>query len=363
MTRTSVLVFVLALLLPGCSSFGYYSSAVGGHMEVMQATRPISDVIDDPKCDPVLKAKLEEVRRIRDFASKELGLPDNQSYRTYADIKRNYVTWNVFAAPEFSLQPNNWCMLVVGCVSYRGFHDQKEAEQLASELRKQGFDTYVGGIPAYSTLGYFSDPVLNTFLRSGTIAVARLIFHELSHQVLFVEGDTVFNESFATAVENEGLRRWLAHKATPEVKNSVTAQQQRYAAIVELVGSYRGKLQEIYSSDLPVAAKRQAKADVFAEIRRTYLSQQEALGAPPTYKAWLEQDFNNAKLASLGLYTQLLPAFETLIEAEGHDLPRFYRRVAQMVSLPFAERRAALNLPQAPAKALLASESGITTPY
>ncbi len=359
MTRTSVLVFLLSLFLPGCSSLGYYSNAVGGHIEILQASRPISDVIDDPTCDPALKAKLEEVRRIRDFASNNLGLPDNQSYRSYADIKRQFVTWNVFAAHEFSLQTNNWCMLVVGCVGYRGFHDKKEAELLASELRQQGFDTYIGGIPAYSTLGYFSDPVLNTFLRSGTIEVARLIFHELSHQVLFVEGDTVFNESFATAVENEGLRRWLAHKATPDLKNSVTAQQKRHAAIVELVGSYRGKLQEIYGSELSVDAKRMAKAEVFSEIKRTYLSQQEAQGTPPAYKAWLEQDFNNAKLASLGLYTQLVPAFEALLEAEGHDLPRFYDRVAQMVNLPFAERRAALNLPL-PAKALLASESSAT---
>ena len=335
--------FVLALLLSGCSTLSYYSHAVGGHIEVMQAAHPINEVIDDPKCDPVLKKKLEEVRLIRDFASRELGLPDNQSYRTYADIHRPFVTWSVFASPEFSLQPKTWCMPIVGCVGYRGFHDQKEAESLASELRHEGFNTYVGGIPAYSTLDYLNDPVLNTFLKFGSLEVARLIFHELAHQVLYVDGDTTFNESFAVSVENEGLRRWLAHLSKPELEYSVTAQQEHKAEFVELVSGHRGKLQEIYVSDLSIKTKRQAKADVMAEIERDYLSQQEAKGKSPYYKEWLEQDFNNAKLASLGMYNQLLPNFEALLVEEGHDLPRFYRVVGNLGSLPFKQRRAALN--------------------
>lgn len=341
--RAGATILLLAGVLSGCSSLGYYSQAVGGHIEVMQASRPIGELIDDPQCDPELRKKLEAVRVIRDFASSDLGLPNNDSYRSYADIKRQFVVWNVFAAPEFSLQNMNWCMLVVGCVGYRGFHDQGQAEQLASELREQGFDTYVGGVPAYSTLGYFSDPVLSTFLKSGSLAVARLIFHELSHQVLYVEGDAVFNESFATAVENEGLRRWLAHEQTPELANAVTVDQQRHAALVELVTSYRGRLQEIYGSDLPAAAKRVAKSAVIAEIKTNYLDLQQAQGAAPVYKDWLERSLNNAKMATLSIYTQLLPAFDALLEAEGHDLPRFYRRVAELGRLPFAERRAVLG--------------------
>jgi len=336
-------VFVVALLLSGCSTLSYYSHAVGGHIEVMQAAHPINEVIDDPKCEPALKKKLEEVRRIRDFASRELGLPDNRSYRTYADIHRPFVTWNVFAAPEFSLLPKTWCMPIVGCVGYRGFHSQNEAESLASELRREGFDTYVGGIPAYSTLGYLNDPVLNTFLKFGDIEVARLIFHELAHQVLYVDGDATFNESFAVAVENEGLRRWLAHVEKPELQYMVTAQQQHKAEFVRLVSGYRDRLKEIYASDLSINAKRQAKADVMAEIQRDYLNQQEAKGKPPYYKEWLEQDFNNAKLGSLAMYNQLLPNFEALLEAEGRDLPRFYRLVAILGSLPFKQRQAALE--------------------
>jgi predicted aminopeptidase len=343
MTKVSLPILLLAISLHGCSSLGYYGNAVGGHIEVMQATRPIAELIEDPKCDPALKKNLEEVRLIRDFASSDLGLPNNDSYRSYADIKRPFVTWNVFAAPEFSLQNMNWCMLVVGCVGYRGFHDKGEAEKLADELRQQGFDTYVGGVPAYSTLGYFSDPVLNTFLKFGNLEVARLIFHELSHQVLYIEGDTVFNESFATAVENEGLRRWLAHKNTPELGNAVTAHQKRHKEVVELVANYRGRLQQIYDSDIPTDAKRSAKAGVISELRNNYLDRQQAQGTAPVHREWFELHLNNAKMATLGMYTQLLPEFEALIEAEDHDLPRFYRRVAELASLPFSERRAALG--------------------
>lgn len=331
------------LSLSGCSNLGYYSQAVGGHLEVMQASRAITEVIEDPKCDPVLKKRLEEVRHIRDFASRELGLPDNDSYRSYADLQRPFVTWNVFAAPEFSLKPETWCMLVVGCVSYRGFYSQADAELLAKELQQQGLDTYVGGVPAYSTLGYFSDPVLNTFLKSGTVEVARLIFHELAHQLIYVEGDTAFNESFATVVENEGLRRWMASKANPELGRDIDARRQHKTSLVELINSHRGRLNEIYASDLPNESKRIAKAEVMNDIRRTYLRTQEDSGKAPVYKQWLEQDLNNAKIASLALYTQLYPAFEALLREEGNDLPRFYQRVKVLANAPYQERNAFLK--------------------
>lgn len=347
MPSARLLALVLAALLSGCSSLGYYSQAVGGHVEVMLAARPIAELVEDAATDPALRKTLEEVRRIRDFASHELGLPDNDSYRTYADLQRPFVTWNVFAAPEFSLQAENWCMLVVGCVSYRGFYRRQDAESLASEMREQGFDTYVGGIPAYSTLGYFSDPLLNTFMKSGNVEIARHIFHELAHQVVFVEGDTVFNESFATAVEDEGLRRWLAHKANPGALRAIGEQRRRKAAFVEFVKGYRSKLQEVYASNLPDDAKRRTKAAIMADMKLAYLNQQAAQGNPPVYQQWLERDLNNAKLVTLSLYTQLLPAFEALLEEEGRDLARFFRRVAALGQLSLAERKAALNQLQA----------------
>ena len=343
MPRVFGLVLLLTLTLPGCSNLGYYSQAVGGHLEVMRASRPIKEVVEDPQCDPSLKKKLEEVHQIRDFASHHLDLPENDSYRSYADLQRPYVTWNVFAAPEFSLKAEKWCMLVVGCVAYRGFYNQSEAEALAEELRHQGFDTYVGGVPAYSTLGFFSDPVLNTFLRSGSLEVARLIFHELAHQMIYVEGDTAFNESFATLVENEGLRRWIEHRGNPKLARDVDDRRQQKTSFVELVNSYRSKLHDIYSSDLSDDAKRIAKAEIMSDMKHAYLSQQEALGKQPAYKQWLEKDLNNAKIASLSLYTKLYPAFEALLTEEANSLPRFYDRVRLLGSMPVAERTAALK--------------------
>ncbi len=339
--RLTLVAFVF--VLSGCSSLSYYSQAVSGHMEVMRAARPIAEVIEDPACDSDLRKKLQEITRVRDFASRQLGLPDNNSYRSYADLGRPYVTWNVFAAPEFSLKPESWCLLVVGCIGYRGFYDQNEAEAFADTLRQQGFDTYVGGTAAYSTLGYFSDPVLNTFLKSGGTEEARLIFHELAHQVAYAEGDTVFNESFATAVENEGLRRWLIYKANPKLDHNVAIYHQRKAAFFEHVNAYRKKLQEIYASNKGENDKRRAKTEILAEMKQSYLEQQEKRGAPPIYKPWFEKDLNNAKLASLALYTQLLPAFEELLAEENYDLPSFYQRVKALSRLPHDDRQAAIR--------------------
>ena len=211
-------IVILTLLLAGCASLGYYAQAVGGHLKVMSAARPIEEILQDTSTNPALKKRLENAHAAREFASRELALPDNNSYRSYADLGRPFVVWNVFAAPEFSVEPEKWCMFYVGCVSYRGYYERDEAERYAAELRKSGLDTYVGGIPAYSTVGYFNDPVLNTFLRFGDTETARTIFHELAHQLLFVEGDTVFNESFAATVENEGLRRWFARNGNQEAQ-------------------------------------------------------------------------------------------------------------------------------------------------
>jgi predicted aminopeptidase len=341
--RLAVASLALSLLLTACSSIDYYSQAIGGHLQLMLAARPIGEVIADPQSDPDLRASLEEVRRIRDFASSELGLPDNGSYRSYADLKRPFVVWNVFAAPEFSLHAEKWCMLVVGCVAYRGFYDKRGAELLAEDLRRQGFDTFVGGVQAYSTLGYFDDPVLNTFLISGSLDVARVIFHELAHQLIYVDGDTDFNESFATAVENEGLRRWLLRSTKPGLAQAVAERDKRRATFVTLVAQYREKLDELYLSQRPDAEKRLAKAEILVQMKHAYADLQDLSGATASYASWFERDLNNAKIASLTLYTRFVPAFEALLHAEGDDLPRFYRRVRELAALPKGERHALLD--------------------
>ncbi len=344
--RNAALPFMLAALLgasqAGCSSLSYYAQAVGGHLDVMRAAHPINDVMRDPAGDPLLKKKLQDVQAIREFASRELGLPDNNSYRSYVDVGRPYVVWNVFAAPEFSLEPKRWCMLMVGCVSYRGYYDKHEAEQLAAELRAEGYDTYIGGVPAYSTLGYFDDPVLNTFLRLGTPEVARTVFHELAHQLIFVQDDSLFNESYATAVENEGMRRWLGTHAAPEQRAIFELQQERKAAFSALMRDYRKKFRALYGMGGTDDQQRGAKADLLDALRRDYAELKTSWDGYSGYDKFFGDDLNNAKLVSLSLYSELVPAFEALLNKEGHDLPRFYERVKALAALGKEARRGAL---------------------
>lgn len=337
--RSSVLPLLLAGLLAACGNLGYYAQAIGGHFDVVRAAVPISDVIDNPASDPALRKKLADVRAIRQFASRELGLPDNNSYRSYADLGRPYVLWNVFAAPEFSMEAKPWCLLMVGCVNYRGYFDRQDAERLAAELRAEGYDTFVGGVSAYSTLGYFDDPVLNTFLRLGTAEVARTVFHELAHQLVFVPDDSPFNESFATAVENEGMRRWLAAHAGPEQRAAFEAQRARRTAFTGLLRDYRAKFKTLYADTHASARQRAAKAELLAALRRDYAELKAGWDGYARYDHFFGADLNNAKLASQSLYSELVPALEALLAAQDHDLPRFYRRVAALAALDKEARR------------------------
>jgi len=335
----TILAMTLCLLVTGCT--GYYAQAVNGQMQLLAATRPIPEVINDAATDPMLRQRLERIIAIREFASRELKLPNNGSYRSYADLKRPFVVWNVFAAPEFSVEPQMWCMLFVGCVNYRGYYDKNDADLYASELKQAGTDTHIGGVSAYSTLGYFNDPVLNTFLRFGETEAARVIFHELAHQLIYAKGDTAFNESFATTVENEGMRRWLTQ--TPERLQNFELKQQHKAQFYRLVMDTRDKLRALYASSLTPGEKRNAKAEALAEMKRTYIGLKASWGGQGDYDQWFNQPLNNAALSSVTLYTQWIPAFHALLEQEGMSLPRFYQRVAALAQLPVTERTAALG--------------------
>ncbi|WP_300449615.1 aminopeptidase [Accumulibacter sp.] len=334
---------LLTTLLTACGNLGYYTQAVRGHLAVMQAAVPIEAILDDPAGDPGLKAKLAEVRAMRDFASRELGLPDNGNYRSYADLGRPYVVWNVFAAREFSLQLERWCVPVVGCAGYRGYYDRNEAADFAASLRAAGYDTHVGGVVAYSTLGHFADPVLNTFLRLGPLDVARTVFHELAHQVVFVPGDSLFNESFATTVEEVGMQRWLAQRASPEQTAAFTTQRARQAAFGALLEEYRARLRTLYASANDDDHRRQSKAALFAALRRDYAELKAGWGGYAGYDAFFGDDLNNARLASLSLYNALVPAFELLLAGQDFDLPRFYERVSGLAALEHAARHDALR--------------------
>lgn len=328
------------LLLSGCSTLDYYSHLAGGQLQLLKAREPIAELLNKPTVDPRLKQRLAIALQARDFASAQLALPNNRSYRLYADIQRPYVVWNVFATPEFSLAPELHCFPIAGCVAYRGFYSQSRARGAAALLKQQGLDTYLAGIEAYSTLGWFDDPILNSMLRWSDERLVAVIFHELAHQQLYVADDTAFNESFASFVEREGLRQWRAAQGQPP--SDVQAERQR-EQFVALVLASRARLQQLYDSALSPAQMRTAKHAEFARLRAEYrtLREHEWHGVG-LYDHWINAPLNNAKLLPFGLYDRWIPAFAALFAQADHDWPRFYQRVAALGKLPQAKRHHAL---------------------
>jgi len=329
-----------------CSTLRYYSQAVSGHLDLMRRTAPIEEQLARDAVPAALKAKLQAVLRIRAFASSELGLPDNGSYRRYADLGRQYVAWNVFAAPEFSVEAIRSCFPVAGCVGYRGYFAEADALAESAALRGQGHDVHVGGVPAYSTLGWFDDPVLSTFIHYPETELARLIFHELAHQLLYVNGDTRFNESFATTVEQAGVERWLAANANDSGNDRARAGYARAQAMkrefVALILKYRTMLEQYYRLDLPVEEKRLGKARLFADMEDEYRQLKISWGGFAGYDRWFSAKPNNATLASVALYTELVPALRALLEHERGDLRRFYAAAQVLAKLPKDQRDARL---------------------
>ncbi|PWT76114.1 MAG: aminopeptidase [Proteobacteria bacterium] len=343
--RNWAISIVLALVVSaaaGCSTVGYYLQAVNGQMEISRKAHSIDKLLADPATDPQLRAKLQRVAQIRDYASRELALPDNGSYRRYADLKRPFVVWNVFAAPEFSLRPHEWCFPFAGCVGYKGYFSKEGAERLAADLREEHYDVFVGGVPAYSTLGWFDDPVLNTVIRYPDAEIARLIFHELAHQVVYVKGDSTFNESFAVTVEEEGVRRWLASFGTPAERDEYQRADRGRAGFAELVERYRKRLESLYARPTAPDAMRREKQQVFDDMRTDYRREKTEWGFSG-YDRWFEQPLNNAQLASVAIYSQLVPGFQHMLAAVNDDLPRFFAAVKELAKLPEAQRRAKLE--------------------
>ncbi len=331
------------MLLAGCATLGYYGQAIRGHVDLLARSRPVDSVIRDPATAPALREQLEQVKLARDFASRELGLPDNDSYRRYADLGRPYAVWNLFAAPELSLQPRQWCFLFVGCISYRGYFSREHAEREAAAQRERGDDVYVGGVVAYSTLGNTDDPLLNTMLRRGVTETAGVVFHELAHQRIYVRDDTAFNESFAVIVEEEGVRRWLARPGQEQERERDHSNRERRQAFTALLLRYREKLDRLYRSDLPDEDKRAGKRRVFAELRADYAALRASWGGDDRYDRWMSTDLNNAKLAAVGTYHRYTKAFRLLLARRNGDLEKFYEDVRALADLPRAERETRLN--------------------
>ncbi|MBI3777567.1 MAG: aminopeptidase [Gammaproteobacteria bacterium] len=340
--RPLALLLVL-VILGGCASPLYYAQAVSGQMEILTKRRPVEEVLADPATTPETRRQLELVRRLRDFASRELRLPDNRSYRSYADLERPFVVWDVFAVPELSLEPKQWCFIVAGCVPYRGYFARDKAEQFAASLKSKGYDVYVGGVPAYSTLGWFDDPLLNTFLHRSEAELAGLLFHELAHQKIYVSGDSAFNESFATVIELEGVKRWFRQSGDAKEAEAYRLKIRRREEFTALVLKHRAPLKDIYASNLSDAEKRAAKARVFEELRGEYAKLKTSWDGYAVFDNWFKQDLNNAHLVAIGLYNQYVAAFQKLLAQQGDDLMAFYRSVKETANLPKDERDLALQ--------------------
>jgi predicted aminopeptidase len=349
-TLRSLLTLPLAVLLAGCADTRYYYQSVSGHLQLLQAARPVGDWLADPQAPAELKARLALAQQIRAFAVTELSLPDNASYQRYADLQRRAVVWNVVAAPEFSLTLKTWCFPVTGCVGYRGYFNKAEARAQAATLQQTGLEVSVYGVPAYSTLGWLNwaggDPLLNTFIRYPDGELARLIFHELAHQVLYVQDDTRFNESFATAVERLGAQRWLARHGSDQARREDAELGQRRRQFRALTLATRSRLADIYRSNQALALDSKGlfalKNEAMQRFRADYGALRAGWGGYAGYDAWVA-GANNAAFGAQAAYDELVPAFEALFERQGQDWPRFLEAVRALAALPAPERALALE--------------------
>jgi predicted aminopeptidase len=334
--RVAVLIALIGCVSGGC----YLLQSAQGHLSLMARREPISEVVENSGTPPSLRAQLVSVTSIRDFASRELKLPDNGSYRMYADVGRPYVVWNVVAAPEFSVDPKQSCYPVVGCVAYRGYFVEKRARRYAAQLQMRGFDVVVGGVAAYSTLGHFDDPILSTMTGWNDVELASIVFHELTHQLLYIANDASFNEALATTVEEEGVRRWLKQQGREQDLAQHLLEQQRYVQVIELLNATREELREVYSSGLPTEQMRAKKAETLAGMKQAYAQLKAQWGGRAPFDAWFGGEINNGHLASIATYYNCVPGFQRELAAVGGDLPSFYRRVHELAKMDRKKRDA-----------------------
>lgn len=340
---------MMGFLLCGCSSVHFYAQAVRGQAALLMHRRPISKLVNDPTTDPRLVARLRLAQQARQFASQRLGLPDNRSYTSYVRLNRPYVVWNVFVAPRHSVQAVPQCFPIAGCVAYRGWFSEAAATADAAHWQARGDDVWVGGVPAYSTLGWFADPILSSMLAWNDDELASTIFHELAHQLIYVKGDTAFNESFATFVQNQGLREWRTSRGLPAQDGRDQAMEDGFT---RLVLGLRERLKAVYASDLGPRAMDVAKRADIADFRRRYEQwRNHDWPGDHRYDSWVAKPINNARLLPFGLYDRWTPAFAALFQRSGAGWPAFYARVRALAAEPKAKRELALE-------ALLPASSG-----
>jgi len=327
----ALLITLLALSLSACSAVSFYTQAATGQLSLLMNRQSIAELIASADTPPELLEKLQLVSDARQFAINELGLPDNGSYTSYVDVERSYLVWNVFAAPAFAMQPLQWCFPIAGCVSYRGYFTESAARDFASDLEKRGFDVYIGGVDAYSTLGWFADPIPSTVMRRPDHRLAGLIFHEMAHQQIYVPGDTQFNESFASFVEQLGVERWLARNDDENHFQTYLAEQEEQRRFTEFVQDWRQRFEQLYQAP---DADQESKQTLQQQMRESWRAQSRS----GRYDGWFAGPLNNAQLLTVSTYFDWVPAFAALYQQSGEDLMNFYQAVESLAELPPEER-------------------------
>ena len=324
MKQRLIILVVSALLLQGCETLSFYSQAIKGQLSILHNREDIAVVLSDHTTSDEVKSKLNLILEAKTFAKVELHLPTDNLYTHYLQLEKPYVVWNVFAAPKLSIKPTTWCYPVVGCLSYRGYFSEEDALNFASSLNPEQYDVFVGGISAYSTLGWFNDPILSSFFSRRDEELTGLIFHELSHQILFFKGDTTFNESFATTVELEGLKRFLNTQNKDATYTEKLKREKRGQEFVGLIMEYREKLGALYKSASSDKEKRSSKEQLFSQMKRDYQLLSKAWPKPNIYMPWLTNNLNNAKLNTVATYHSLVEPLQLLLKQHNFDLPKFY---------------------------------------
>ncbi|MGK2905693.1 MAG: aminopeptidase [Desulfuromonadales bacterium] len=341
---SSPAVFLLCvLLLSACSESDYLLQCARGQWSLMSRARPIDAILAEKTEPQNVREQLAKVVRLREFAVSALDLPDTGSYRNYSDLERPYAVWNLVVAPEFSLKLKQWCFPIAGCVTYRGYFEEASARALADDFSARGFDVDVYGVQAYSTLNWFDDPVLNTFLNNDDMRLAALLFHEMAHQVVYVQNDTAFNESFAKTVEREGLRRWLQDSGSHDLWQQYLQRESRTAEFHQLLADVRTRLGQTYASRLENDLKRSAKKTILQQAFVDYEELKKSWDGYAGYDPWMKRGLNNARLSAMATYYDLVPAFQTLLAQGDADLQKFYAEVKDLGALAKDQRLAKLK--------------------
>lgn len=335
---------LISLLLTGCSTVGYYAQSIQGQLDLMGRSQSLRGLIDDPGTDATLRGKLRQIEKIRAFSIEQMLLPDNQSYRSYADIGREALVWSVVATPEFSMQSLTWCYPVIGCATYRGYFAEGDAKAFKAELLEEAKDVVIHPVPAYSTLGWFSDPLPSTVIQWPEARLAGLIFHELAHQKLYIQGDSAFNEAFATAIEQIGVEHWMKLNKKEATLEEWRLRQRREAEFIALLLKARQELVYLYDSQLNQQDMRLQKQHTFDRLKHQYEALRGHWQGYSGYDRWFDRPLNNAHLASVATYESWVPVFRDIYHQSAQSLPLFYQSVQRLANLPDEVRQKEMQI-------------------